>query len=156
MEPDLTVSCSLNRLRLILPPSPGIITSGKKFYLSNWYGGRTTRERFRRRPSSGHLWFSGPRDRNVVRRTLNILRSPFGAIVGSGTNRVPCVVVEELVPAIVRSATLKSSIGKSYNLSGRTPITQLEYMNLHASAAGLRCLKRKIPFQADRCKFGST
>lgn len=89
----------------------------------------------------------GPRDRNVVRRTLNIIRSPFGAIVGSGTNRVPCVVVEELVPAIVRSATLKSSIGKSYNLSGRTPITQLEYMNLHASAAGLRCLKRKIPFR---------
>src|SRR5262249_49757856 len=89
----------------------------------------------------------GPRDRNVVRRTLNIIRSPLGAIIGKGTNRVPCVVVGELARAIVLSAGNEHAVGKAFNLSGREPITQLEYMNLHASAAGLRPLKRRIPMR---------
>jgi nucleoside-diphosphate-sugar epimerase len=87
----------------------------------------------------------GPRDRGVVSRTLNIIRSPFGVIIGDGTNRVPCVVVDELVSCIVRAASVNHSVGKAYNLSGRTPITQLEFMNLHATAAGLKLLSRKVP-----------
>jgi nucleoside-diphosphate-sugar epimerase len=87
----------------------------------------------------------GPGDRNVVGRTLKFVKSPFGAIVGDGRNRMACVVVDELVRTIVQSATLENATGKAYNLSGRNPITQSEYVNLHAEAAGLEPLKRKIP-----------
>jgi 2-alkyl-3-oxoalkanoate reductase len=89
----------------------------------------------------------GPRDRNVVRRTLNIIRSPLGAIIGDGNNRVPCVVIDELVRAVVLSASKKHAVGKAYNLSGREPITQLQYLDLHASAAGLRPLTRRLPMR---------
>ena len=87
----------------------------------------------------------GPGDRNVVRRTLSLIRSPLGAIVGDGRNRVPCVVIDELVSTIVYSAVKECAIGKAYNLCGSQQITQLEYMDLHAAAAGLKPLERRIP-----------
>ena len=87
----------------------------------------------------------GPRDRNVVRRALSIIKSPLGAIVGEGKNRVPCVAVEELAVAIVRAASSETAIGKAYNLSGSHPITQMEFMSFHAAAAGLRPLTRQLP-----------
>jgi 2-alkyl-3-oxoalkanoate reductase len=87
----------------------------------------------------------GPRDRNVVRRSLNIVRSSLGAIAGKGTNRVPCVVIDDVVNATILSATKVEALGKAYNLSGTRPITQAEYMHLHAVAAGLPPLRRKMP-----------
>ena len=87
----------------------------------------------------------GPGDRNVVRRTLSLLKSPAAAIIGNGTNRVPCVVIDEIVKTIINAALNENAIGKAYNLSGRDPITQLEYMNLHAAAVGLKPLRHRIP-----------
>ncbi|TMA13225.1 MAG: NAD-dependent epimerase/dehydratase family protein [Deltaproteobacteria bacterium] len=87
----------------------------------------------------------GPRDDNVVRRAVSIVKSPLGAIIGAGENRVPCVVVEELAVAIVRAGSSETAIGKAYNLSGSYPITQMEFMRLHAVAAGLKPLTRRLP-----------
>jgi nucleoside-diphosphate-sugar epimerase len=89
----------------------------------------------------------GPRDRNVVRRSLNIVRSPLGAIVGEGTNRVPCVVIDDVVSTTILSATKIEAIGKAYNLCGAKPITQSEYMGLHSAAAGLPPHRRKMPLR---------
>jgi nucleoside-diphosphate-sugar epimerase len=87
----------------------------------------------------------GPGDRNVVRRTLSLLQSPVAAIIGDGKNRVPCVVIEELVETIINAASNEATIGKAYNLSGREPITQIEYMDIHALAASIRPLRLRIP-----------
>ena len=87
----------------------------------------------------------GPGDRNVVARTLRFLRSPFRALIGNGSNRVACVLVEELARTVVRSASLPVTMGKAYNLSGSSPITQLDYLNFHASAAGLPPIRRQMP-----------
>ena len=87
----------------------------------------------------------GPGDRNVVRGTLSLLQSPLAAIIGDGRNRIPCVVIDELVKTIINAASNEYAIGKAYNLSGRESITQLEYMDLHAAAAGLKPLRRKVP-----------
>jgi nucleoside-diphosphate-sugar epimerase len=87
----------------------------------------------------------GPRDRNVIPRTLSILRSPAGALIGSGDNRVPVVVVEELASAIVRAARDDVAIGRAYNLSGSRPMTQREYFAAFAAAAGLRAPTRTVP-----------
>ncbi len=87
----------------------------------------------------------GPGDRNVVSRTLRFIRSPFRALIGDGSNWVACVLVEELARTIVRSASLPLTVGKAYNLSGSNPITQLDYLNFHASAAGLSPIRRQMP-----------
>lgn len=87
----------------------------------------------------------GAGDQNVVGRILKIVKSPFGAIVGTGENRVPCVVVEDLAEAIVRVVSSERTIGKAYNLSGKSHITQKELFALHALAAGLKPVKRRLP-----------
>jgi nucleoside-diphosphate-sugar epimerase len=96
----------------------------------------------------------GPGDRNVVAQTLRYIQSPLRAIIGSGDNLVACVVVDELSRIIVKSALLQSAIGKAYNLSGAKQITQMDYLNLHALAAGLPRLQRKVPLSLARicCK----
>jgi dihydroflavonol-4-reductase len=86
----------------------------------------------------------GPGDRNVVARTLKFIRSPFRALIGDGRNWVACVLVEELARTLVRSASLPVTVGKAYNLSGSNPITQFDYLNFHASAAGLPPIRRQM------------
>ena len=78
----------------------------------------------------------GPRDRTVVTRMLRFMKLPLGSVMGKGTNRVPCVVVEELAEAAVRAATRDEALGRSYNISGRETITQAELMRAFVRAAG--------------------
>lgn len=87
----------------------------------------------------------GPRDRNALGRTLFMIKSPIGAIVGSGENRFPAVVVEDVASVALRAATSEVAIGRAYNVSGRDPITENEYLRLVADAAGVRPLKRRMP-----------
>lgn len=87
----------------------------------------------------------GPGDRNVVARTLRYIRSPLRALIGDGSNWVACVLVDELARTVVMSAPLPAAVGKAYNLSGSDPITQFDYLNFHASAAGLPRIHRSIP-----------
>ena len=92
-----------------------------------------------------HRWFLGRVTATWFAVPLNIVRSSLGAIAGKGTNRVPCVVIDDVVNATILSATKVEALGKAYNLSGTRPITQAEYMHLHAVAAGLPPLRRKMP-----------
>jgi len=94
----------------------------------------------------------GPGDRNVVARTLRFLKSPFRALIGDGNNWIACVLVEELARTVVRSVSLPLAVGKAYNLSGLNPITQLDYLNFHASAAGLPPVRRHM--SVNLMKFG--
>ena len=87
----------------------------------------------------------GPRDLTATPRTLAVLRHPLGSLVGDGANRMPCVVVEELAEASVRAASTDVEVGRAYNLSGAEPITQQEYMDALAEAAGLKPKTRTSP-----------
>jgi len=87
----------------------------------------------------------GPRDRNALGRTLFMIRSPLGAIVGSGKSRFPAVVIEDVAAIALKAATSDVAIGRAYNVSGRDPITEEEYLRLVAEAAGLRPLTRRMP-----------
>ncbi len=87
----------------------------------------------------------GPRDRNAIPRTIAILKSPLGSLAGNGENRLPTVVIEELAEAIARAASADVAIGRAYNLSGKDPITQREFMRLFAEAAGLKPKTRGMP-----------
>jgi nucleoside-diphosphate-sugar epimerase len=89
----------------------------------------------------------GPRDRNVVTRVMNLLRLPFTGTIGFGTNRVGCVVVEELAELAVRAATNPVAIGRAYNVSGRDPITQRELYSMFAKAAGRRVQPFFTPYR---------
>jgi nucleoside-diphosphate-sugar epimerase len=97
----------------------------------------------------------GQGDRNVVGQTLRFIRSLVGAIIGDGHNHMACVVIDEVARTIVNSASSEIAVGKAYNLSGSNPITQINYMNYHAKAAGLKPVTRRISRNLARlsCSF---
>lgn len=90
----------------------------------------------------------GARDRNVVTRFMALGPLPVRATIGLGSNRVPCVVVDELADAAVRAATLDVAVGKAYNLSGQRPITQAELLRAFGRAAGCFVLPTWAPTRA--------
>jgi nucleoside-diphosphate-sugar epimerase len=89
----------------------------------------------------------GPRDRNVVTRVMNLLKLPFTGTIGFGTNRVGCVVVEELAEIVVQAAVSDGAIGRAYNVSGKNPITQRELYGYYAKAAGRRVQPFFTPYR---------
>jgi nucleoside-diphosphate-sugar epimerase len=78
----------------------------------------------------------GPRDRNVVTRFMRMLRLPVNGTIGTGSNRVGCVVVEDLAEFAVSALTRDVAVGKAYNVSGKETITQRALYSLYAKAAG--------------------
>lgn len=87
----------------------------------------------------------GSRDRNAVPRVIAVHKSPLGGIVGDGQNRVPCVTIGDVAEATVKAASTEAAAGRAYNLSGKDPITQREFMDSVAHAAGLKTLGRSFP-----------
>jgi hypothetical protein len=89
-----------------------------------------------------------------VGQTLRFIRSPVGTIIGDGQNHMACVIIDEVARIIVDSASAEVVVGKAYNLAGN-PITQVDHMNYHATAAGLKSVKRRISKNLARmnCSF---
>jgi nucleoside-diphosphate-sugar epimerase len=90
----------------------------------------------------------GPRDRNVVGRTLAIVGSRLRAIPGNPRNQLPAVVVEELASTAVRAAESHIAVGRAYNLSSASTITVSAFMGAFAQAAGRRPATRALPTRA--------
>ena len=78
----------------------------------------------------------GPRDRWTTPWILRALEGRPVTLVGSSSNRIPCVVVEELADAIARAATLPELVSEVFDLAGCTPITQRELFEFHGRAIG--------------------
>lgn len=90
----------------------------------------------------------GPRDRNVVTRFMRMLRFPVNGTIGTGKNRVGCVVVHELAEMVVSALPNGAAAGKAYNVSGRRTITQRELYGLYAKAAGRTLQPFFAPYSA--------
>jgi nucleoside-diphosphate-sugar epimerase len=78
----------------------------------------------------------GTRDRNVVTRFMRMLKIPFNGTIGLGSNRVGCIVVQDLAELAVKALVSDRAVGKAYNASGQGTITQRELYGLYAKAAG--------------------
>jgi 2-alkyl-3-oxoalkanoate reductase len=88
----------------------------------------------------------GPRDRNFLPRAISLAKSPMAALVGSGTNYVPFVVIDDVTEAVLRVVETEETAGRAYNLSGRERISQREIWNLVTDALGRKPVKRKFSF----------
>jgi nucleoside-diphosphate-sugar epimerase/alkylation response protein AidB-like acyl-CoA dehydrogenase len=77
----------------------------------------------------------GPGDRNIVPRMVGLLNLPVLVLPGRPGNRVPAVTIDDLVGATVCAIDEDVSHGRSYNISGASPLTQHEAFDLVATAA---------------------
>jgi nucleoside-diphosphate-sugar epimerase len=89
----------------------------------------------------------GPGDRASLPAIFAALRDGKMAVLGGGGNRVPFVVVDDLVDAVVRAVAAPASGGggRVYNVSGTEKITQAEFLGACARALGVDAPRRHVP-----------
>jgi nucleoside-diphosphate-sugar epimerase len=87
----------------------------------------------------------GPRDRTVLPKLLQALRSGRFAYFGSGNQVLNCIYVKNLVHAIFLAAEAPGAIGQVFNLTDGQRVTKRQFVGRVAELAGLPPPSRSIP-----------
>lgn len=91
-------------------------------------------------------WLYGERDRTTVHRILGTLRAGRAALVGRGDNPLSAIYAGNVAEAAILAALDPGSVGEAYNVTNQGFISQADFMNLFAEAAGLPPVRRRIPY----------
>jgi nucleoside-diphosphate-sugar epimerase len=86
------------------------------------------------------------RDRNMSRLIQYLSRCPIIPIAGSGESLQRPIHVDDLVDAILSVLNQSNTIRKSYNLSGKDPLSFNEIIDQTASALSKKVVKIHLPF----------
>ena len=90
--------------------------------------------------------YGSPRDRNMW-RLIRLLRiSPIMPIFGDGQSLQQPIFVDDVVGAVLRALQTDVTIGKSYNIAGKAPLTYNQVIDTVASALGKRVWKFHLPY----------
>ena len=89
--------------------------------------------------------FGTPDDGNMCRLIRYLARWPVVPVPGPGTSLMQPVHVADLSKAIVAAASMPSAIGREYNVSGATPLTYNETVDLIGNLLGRRRFRIHVP-----------
>jgi nucleoside-diphosphate-sugar epimerase len=92
----------------------------------------------------------GPRDRTVLPRILERLKSGKFAFLGSGEKLMNNTFVGNLVDAIFAACDRDESIGQTYNIADPRLVSKLEFITTIAEAAGYAVPTKKVPLPVAR------
>jgi nucleoside-diphosphate-sugar epimerase len=88
--------------------------------------------------------YGTPADRNVARLIRFVLRSPVIPLVASRARQQP-VHVEDVATAVASALGAQVTIGRTFNIAGREPLTLEELVRAVMRAAGVRRQIVRIP-----------
>jgi nucleoside-diphosphate-sugar epimerase len=89
--------------------------------------------------------YGSPRDRNMWRLIRFIRYSPIVPIFGDGNSLQQPIYVEDVAQAIVGCLCNDQTIGKSYNIAGKDPLTYNQIVDTIAIRMSKRVWKLHIP-----------
>jgi uncharacterized protein YbjT (DUF2867 family) len=90
--------------------------------------------------------YGGPRDRNMW-RLIRLLRiTPIMPIFGDGESLQQPIFVDDVAQAVLLALGTDATIGKSYNIAGKAPLTYNQVIDTVASALGKRVWKLHLPY----------
>jgi len=89
--------------------------------------------------------YGGPRDRNMWRLIRFMRYSPIVPVFGDGNYMQQPIYVGDVAQAIVSCLCNEQTIGKSYNIAGKTPLTYNQVINTVAGQMKKRAWKLHIP-----------
>jgi nucleoside-diphosphate-sugar epimerase len=92
-------------------------------------------------------WLFGERDRTTTARIVESLRGRRARLVGPGDNPLSAVYVGTVADAAILAALDPGSVGEAYNITSHGRITQREFMDLFADAAGAPRVGRRVPYR---------
>jgi nucleoside-diphosphate-sugar epimerase len=87
----------------------------------------------------------GERDRTVLPKLLNSLRSGVFRYFGSGEQALNCVYVKNLVHAIFLAAESPAAVGEVFNITDGHRVSKTHFIGRVAELAGLKAPRRHIP-----------
>lgn len=87
----------------------------------------------------------GERDRTVLPKLLNSLRTGRFAYFGSGDQVLNCIYAKNLVHAIFLAAESPDAVGEVFNVTDGLRVTKKQFIGRVAELAGLKRPRRKIP-----------
>ncbi len=92
-------------------------------------------------------WLYGERDRTTTARLVGRLREGRVLLIGRGENPLSAVYAGIVADAALLAAGDPGSAGEAYNITNQGPITQREFFDLLADAAGVPRVTRKVPYR---------
>jgi len=87
----------------------------------------------------------GERDRTVLPKLLDALRSKRFVYFGSGEQVLNCIYVKNLVHALFLAAEVPAAVGEVFNVTDGGRVTKRQFVGRVAGLAGLPAPRRKIP-----------
>ncbi|MCZ2126251.1 MAG: NAD(P)H-binding protein [Anaerolineales bacterium] len=89
--------------------------------------------------------YGSPRDRNMIRllRLLNV--TPVLPIFGDGESLQQPIFVDDVAQALLLALQNDATVGKSYNIAGKSALTYNQVIDAAASALGKRVWKLHLP-----------
>ena len=88
-------------------------------------------------------WLYGERDRTTVARLVDRLRRAGVPLIGPGDNPISAIYAGNVAEAALLAADSPRAVGQAYNITDQGPITQRDYFNLWAEAAGAPPVHRR-------------
>ena len=90
--------------------------------------------------------YGSKRDRNMW-RLIRLLRiTPVMPIFGDGESLQQPIFVDDVAGAVLLALQTDATIGKSYNIAGKTPLTYNQVIDTVASTLGKRVWKLHLPY----------
>lgn len=90
--------------------------------------------------------YGSPRDRNMW-RLIRLLRvTPILPIFGDGESLQQPIFVDDVAQAVLLVLQNKITIGKSYNIAGKAPLTYNQIIDTVANVLGKRVWKLHLPY----------
>lgn len=92
-------------------------------------------------------WLYGPRDRTTIGRVVANLQKGKVKLIGDGKNRLNVVHAGNVAECSILAADSERAIGEAYNCSNDGVLTQQDYFNMVAAAAGAKLVTRSVPYR---------
>jgi nucleoside-diphosphate-sugar epimerase len=90
----------------------------------------------------------GPGDEVNFARMADRLMKRRAIIIGSGRNPLVFVYVKDVVEGLILAATNHAAVGRIYNMSNDSPLTQEEFWRTIAEAIGTSAPRWHVPYRA--------
>ena len=81
-------------------------------------------------------WLYGERDRTTVGRMIRRMRGAGIPVIGRGDNPLSAIYAGNVADAAILAAEDPGSVGEAYNITDQGPMTQREFIQYFARAAG--------------------
>ncbi len=90
--------------------------------------------------------YGTPRDRNMWRLIRLLKITPVMPIFGDGESLQQPIFVDDVAQAVLLALQNDTTIGRSYNIAGKTPLTYNQVIDTVANALGKRVWKLHLPY----------